>query len=74
MLNDETAIGLGEYNMPTPDNHDSIKEAIWGDFTSIRIDGDNLVFINQSTNRIVGRVMLSCIEIIEDGDVWKGDI
>lgn len=64
--------------MPTLDNHASsleqISEALWGDFTSIRLDGDYLIFIDQSTNKVVGRVRSTEVELIEDGDVWKGDI
>lgn len=60
--------------MPTLDNHASlIEENIWGDFTSIRIKGKDLIFIDQSTNRVVGKVALAYVELIENGNIWEGD-
>lgn len=50
---------------------EQVREALWGDFTSIRIDGDHLIFTDQSTGKVVGRVHYTDIELIEDGAVWK---
>lgn len=64
--------------MPTldsrPFSRKQISEALWGDFTSIRLDGDYLIFIDQSTYKVVGRVRSTEVELIKNGDVWKGDI
>lgn len=57
-----------------PFSRKQISEALWGDFTSIRLDDDYLIFIDQSTNKVVGRVRSTEVELIENGDVWKGDI
>lgn len=44
-----------------------VADAIAGDFTSVHVDGDYLVFVDQSTQLVVARVHYAGVEV-QDND------
>lgn len=50
-----------------------VADAVAGDFTSIHVDGDYLVFVDQSTQLVAARVHYTDFQVQEPAGEWEKD-